>query len=191
MKKTAIAIIAFLVLGSFVWAETTDDVKVSLSFSGEDQTKVLYVAFSGDPMGSSTDTPEPLADNTIDLVLDDTTFLAKNAENSLYLWVKSIGHAGITVTLSIDKDLTADITADADSIGDPIAWKATVNRGEDSSVVASSPNGGTAQSGTITETPTDVFTASYPVTIETTEAPSNGTKGVFTATLYVAIESND
>ena len=189
MKKTAIAIMAFLVLGSFVWAATNDDVKVSLSFSGEDQTKVLYVAFSGDDMANSTDTPLTL--NTIDLVLDDTTFLAKNKANSLYLWIKSIGYAGITVTLSIDQDLTADTNADAASAGDPIAWKASVNTGKESPVVASSPNGGTAQSGTITETPTDVFTASYPVTIETTEAPSNGTKGVFTATLSVAIESND
>ena len=190
MKKTAIAIMAFLVLGSFVWAATNDDVKVSLSFSGEDQTKVLYVAFSGDDMANSTDTPLTLNNDTIDLVLDDTTFLAKNKANSLYLWIKSIGYAGITVTLSIDQDLTADTNADATSAGDPIAWKASVNTGKESLVVASSPNGGTAQSGTITETPTDVFTASYPVTIETTEAPSNGTKGVFTATLSVAIESN-
>ena len=190
MKKTAIAIMAFLVLGAFVWAATNDDVKVSLSFSGEDQTKVLYVAFSGDDMATSTDTPLTLNNDTIDLVLDDTTFLAKNKANSLYLWIKSIGYAGTTVTLSIDKDLSADTTADAASTGDPIAWKATVNRGENPSVVASSPNGGTAQDGIITETTTDVFTASYPVTIETTEAPSNGTKGVFTATLSVAIESN-
>lgn len=190
MKKIAIAIMAFLVLGSFVWAETEDDVKVSLSFSGENQTKVLYVAFSGDPMVSSTDTPESFANNTIDLVLDGTTFLARNAENSLYLWVKSIGYTGTTVTLSIDRDLSADTTADAASTGAPIAWKATVDRGENPPVVASSPNGGTAQDGIITETTTDVFTASYPVTIETTEAPSSGTKGVFTAKLSVKIEKS-